>query len=111
MIQFTNATRELPRSGLAYYGLGNAYLATNQPAEAAKAYQRAIQLTPDIAAKAYKASGDALSKMGKTKDANAHYIRARELGHFSPDVSINVALNLMKEKQWKQALAELNAVA
>jgi Flp pilus assembly protein TadD len=108
--EFNRATAALPESGIAYYGLGNAYLATNQPIEAANAYKRAIDLTPEVAALANKGLGDSYTKLHKTKEANSHYSKARELGYLSPEINRRIAQNLMSEKQWAKALKELEAI-
>jgi Tfp pilus assembly protein PilF len=108
--EFNRATAALPRSGIAYYGLGNAYLATNQPNEAVNAYKRAIELTPEVAALANKGLGDALTKLRKFNEANSYYFKARDNGYVSPEINKRIAQNLMGEKQWKKALAELEAI-
>jgi Tfp pilus assembly protein PilF len=108
--EFNRAIEALPLSGIAYYGLGNAYLATNQPLQANKTYQRATELTPEIAAVAQKGIGDALTKMGRGTEANVSYQRARALGDFSPDINKSIAVNLIEDKQWQKALAELSAI-
>jgi len=99
-----------PDSALAFYGLGNAYLATNQPSEAVRAYQRALELNPEMAI-AHKGMGDALTKMGKNKDALQSYERAREQGYSSTSTSLNTARNLMERKKWAEALRELEALS
>jgi tetratricopeptide (TPR) repeat protein len=107
--EFNRSIVALPLSGIPYYSLGNAYLATNQPLEATKAFQRASALTPEVAALAHKGMGDAFTKLHKPKDANAYYDKARGLGCVSPEINKGMALNLMAEKQWQRALSELEA--
>jgi tetratricopeptide (TPR) repeat protein len=108
--EFNRAIEALPRSGIAYYGLGNAYLATNQPLQAIKSYQRASELTTEMTAVAYKGIGDALTKMDKGAQANSSYKRAREMGYASSDINKNIGINLIKEKEWQKALVELTAI-
>ncbi len=95
---------------VAQYGLGNAYLATNQPQEAYKAYQRAADLDPQLAL-AYKGSGDALTKQGKSKEALGFYNKAKSLGSTSVATSSNSVTNLMKRKRWSEALKELTEIS
>ena len=108
--EFNRATNALPLSGIAYYGLGNAYMATDQPLEASKSFVRAIELTPDVAAIAHKGAGDAYTKLDRPKDAYNYYMQALELGYSSPDISKAVGVNLMKDKQWQKALKTLTAI-
>lgn len=108
--EFNRAIEALPRSGIAYYGLGNAYLATNQPNEAYKTYFRAVELTPEVSALAYKGIGDALTKLARRNEANSSYFKARELGYASPELNKSIARNLIAEKQWQKALSELSEI-
>ena len=108
--EFNRAIEALPLSGIAYYALGNAYLATNQPPQASKAYQKAAELTPEAAAVAQKGIGDGLTKLAKGNEANMSYKRARDLGYLSPDLNKSIAVNLIEDKQWQKALSELSAI-
>jgi Flp pilus assembly protein TadD len=108
--EFNRAIEALPLSGIAYYGLGNAYLATNQPLQALKTYQKAAELTPEVAAFAQRGIGDALTKLEKADEANASYMRARDLGYVSPELNKSIARNLIEDKQWQKALAELSGI-
>ena len=108
--EFNRAIEALPRSGIAYYGLGNAYMATNQPLQANKTYLKASELTPEMAAVAQKGIGDAFTKLGRSDEANMSYKRARDLGYVSPELNKNIAINLIQDKQWQKALNELNAI-
>lgn len=103
---FNDAALLLPASPLAYYGLGNAYLAANQSDQAVKAFQRVIELSP-AAPLAYKGMADALTKQGKTKDARRSLDHARQLGYGSSKTNLTSAYELMKRKQWTEALREL----
>src|SRR6185295_3078766 len=51
-----------------------------------------------------------LTKLGKTDEANESYERAREQGYSSPEVNKSIALNLIDDKEWKRAIAELTAI-
>lgn len=108
--EFNRAIEALPLSGIAYYALGNAYLATNQPLQANKSYQKAAELTPEAAAVSQKGIGDGLTKMAKGNEANVSYKRARDLGYFSPDINKSIAVNLIEDKQWQKALSELGEI-
>ncbi len=108
--EFNRAIDALPLSGIAYYALGNAYLATNQPQQANKAYQKAAELTPEAAAVSQKGIGDGLTKLAKAGEANMSYKRARDLGYFSPEINKSIAVNLIEDKQWQKALSELSAI-
>ena len=110
LAEFNRAIEALPLSGIAYYGLGNAYLATNQPFQAHKAYSRAVDLTPEVSALAHKGIGDALTKLLKRNEANSSYLKARELGYVSPELNKSIARNLIAEKEWQKALSELSVI-
>lgn len=106
LVAFNKARLTDPNMVVAQYGLGNAYLATNQPQEALKAFQRAADLNPQLAL-AFKGSGDALTKQGKSKEALSFYDKAKNLGSTSVATSPNSVANLMKRKRWSEALKEL----
>lgn len=111
LVAFKQAALAQPDLALAHYGLGNAYLATNQPAEAFKAYSRAVQLGPELAL-AYRGMGDALAKQNKTKEAAVYYNRAKSFGQPLPaDTGLAAARDLKKRKRWAQALKEFQDVA
>ncbi|HET6976019.1 MAG TPA: tetratricopeptide repeat protein [Pyrinomonadaceae bacterium] len=110
LAEFNHAIESSPQSGIAFYGLGNAYLATNQPLQAQKTYQKAVQLTPEVAALAHKGIGDSLTKLLKRSEANSSYMKARDLGYVSPELNKNIARNLIDDKQWQRALTELSEI-
>jgi tetratricopeptide (TPR) repeat protein len=111
LVAFKQAALAQPDFALAHYGLGNAYLATNQPAEAFKAYGQAVQLSPELAL-AYRGMGDALAKQNKTKEAAVYYNRAKSFGQQLPaDTGLASARELKKRKRWAQALKEFQDVA
>lgn len=110
VVRFTSAIKTLPSSDIAYYGLGNAYLMTNQAGEAVRAYERAIDLNKDFAL-AYRAKGDALTRLGKNDESLKEYTRARSLGYSAPDVHTQVARALMRKRRWADALNELQPLA
>ena len=107
---FNNAALVLPNSALAFYGLGNAYLAARRPAEAARAYQQALKIKPNMAL-ATKGMGDALYSQGKSKESLDYYARARALGYDSPALELGLARGLLKERRWQQALDVLLALS
>jgi tetratricopeptide (TPR) repeat protein len=111
LVAFKQAALAQPDFAAAHYGLGNAYLATNQPAEAFKAYSRAVALNSDLAL-AYRGMGDALTKQNKAKEAAVFYNRAKSFGQPLPaDTGLAAARDLKKRKRWAQALKEFQDVA
>lgn len=110
LIAFNNSALALPTSSLAFYGLGNALLASNRLPEALTAYLRANELGGGMAM-AYKGAGDVLSKQGKSKEALSYYERARQMGYSSNNTSLSAARNLMKMKRWPEALKELTLIS
>jgi len=111
LVAFKQAALVQPDFALAHYGLGNAYLATNQPAEALKAYGQAVILNSELAL-AYRGMGDALTKQNKTKEAAVYYNRAKSFGQTLPaDTGLASARELKKRKRWAQALKEFQDVA
>ncbi|HEX8294224.1 MAG TPA: tetratricopeptide repeat protein, partial [Pyrinomonadaceae bacterium] len=66
VLDFNTAALKLPNSALAYYGLGNAYLGAGRLGEAARAYQQAAQISPQLAM-AYKGWGDVLARQNKNR--------------------------------------------
>src|SRR5262249_49086822 len=63
LVAFNESAQTASDFGLAYYGAGNCYMATNVVLEAEKSYLRSTQVTP-MFAPAHKALGDALTKLG-----------------------------------------------
>jgi tetratricopeptide (TPR) repeat protein len=110
LVAFNKAVLSEPELVAAHYSLGNAYLATNQPAQAVKAYQRAAELNPELAL-AYHKLGDSYTKQGKNKEANAAYARAKRLGPLPESSNLESAIQLMKRKRWQAALKELLEIA
>ena len=103
---FNIAALKTPTSALSFYGLGNAYLATNQTPQALRAYQHAVELNPNLAL-AHKGLADAYAKQGKSKEALGYYERARALGYTSAETTMGVARAHLKQRRWPQALKEL----
>jgi tetratricopeptide (TPR) repeat protein len=110
LVAFNESIQTSSDFGLAYYGAGNCYMATNVVLEAEKAYLRSVQVAPAFAP-SHKALGDALSKLGNRKDANEEYVKARQLGYKDPDLSLGIARNLMADQRWGAALQELKPLA
>ena len=103
---FNIAALKTPTSALSFYGLGNAYLATNQTPQALRAYQHAVELNPNLAL-AHKGLADAYTRQGKSKEALGYYERARALGYTSAETTMGVARAHLKQRRWSQALKEL----
>jgi tetratricopeptide (TPR) repeat protein len=112
LVAFKQAALAAPELAVAHYGLGNAYLATNQPSEAFKAYQRAVAINGELAL-AFRGMGDALAKQNKTREAAQFYDRAKTLGGqpLPADTGLAAARALKKRKRWAQALKEFQDVA
>jgi superkiller protein 3 len=68
---------------VAYYNLGNAYLALKKPREAEEAYRAAIQLNPKLAG-AYYQLGLMLTQEGRRDEARTAFRAARDLDPGSP---------------------------
>lgn len=107
---FSTALRVAPDYALASYGMGNVYLATNQPQQAVKALERAVSLNPKLAV-AFKSLGDAWLVLKKEKEGRAAYAQAYELGYKPSEASLNIARNLVKSERWAEALAALKPIA
>lgn len=111
LVAFKQAALAQPDLALAHYGLGNAYLATNQPAEAFKAFSQATTLNSELAL-AYRGMGDALTRQNKAKEAAVYYNRAKSFGQPLPaDTGLAAARDLKKRKRWAQALKEFQDVS
>jgi tetratricopeptide (TPR) repeat protein len=111
LVSFKKAALASPDYAAAQYGLGNAYLATNQPGEAYSAYGRAITLSKDMAP-AYKGAGDALTRLGRTKEATFYFDRAKGLGQTLPtNTSLTKGRELKGRKRWAEAVKEVEDVA
>lgn len=107
---FLSSSRAAPDYALANYGLGQVYLATNQPQQAVKALEHAVRLNPKLAM-AYKLLGDAWLVLKKEKEARVAYAQAYELGYLPSDASLNMARNHVKSERWAEALAVLQRIA
>jgi tetratricopeptide (TPR) repeat protein len=110
VLDFNTAALKLPGSALAFYGLGNAYLGLGRLNEAARAYQQAAAISPQLAM-AYKGSADVLARQNKNRDALRYYERARVLGYTSTATRQVAARILLKERRWAEALKELLEVS
>lgn len=111
LVLFNKAALVESKMVAALYGLGNAYMETNQPGEAFKAYGRASQADAKFA-RAYKGMGDALVKQNKVKESKKYYERFQSLSAQSGNqADLAPAVDLMKRKRWKEALPALQEVA
>jgi tetratricopeptide (TPR) repeat protein len=111
LVAFKKAALASPDYAAAQFGLGNAYLATNQPGEAYNAYGRALTLDKDLAP-AYKGAGDALTRMGRAKEATSYFDRAQSLGQTLPtNTSLAKGRELKNRKRWAEAVKEFEDVA
>lgn len=111
LVAFTDAAQALPKSALPYMGKGDTYLALKQYGEAIKEYEQAHKLYSQEAnrdlAMAHRGIGNAWNAQGKTEEAIKQYNQAKSFGYFSPEMGINLARALMKQKRWRLALIEL----
>ncbi|MFB3764798.1 MAG: tetratricopeptide repeat protein [Methanotrichaceae archaeon] len=72
--------------------IGNNFWALNKYDKALEAYEKAIQLRPDKGLYWFN-KGDALKKLGRTRDAEAAYARASELGYGNLTSTNNAVTN------------------
>ena len=108
---FRRAVIASPDYAAAQYALGNAYLATNQPLRAFDAYGEALKLDKELAP-AYKGAGDALTRLGRTKEATFYFDRAKGLGQTLPtNTSLTKGRELKGRKRWADAVKEFEDVA
>ena len=111
LVSFRKAVIASPDYAAAQYGLGNAYLATNQPSKAFDAYGEAVKLDKELAP-AYKGAGDALTKLGRAKEAAFYFDRAKGLGQTLPtNTSLAKGRELKGRKRWSEAVREFEDVA
>jgi tetratricopeptide (TPR) repeat protein len=108
---FRKAVIASPGYAAAQYALGNAYLATNQPSKAFDAYGEAVKLDKEMAP-AYKGAGDALTRLGRAKEATFYFDRAKGLGQTLPtNTSLAKGRELKGRKRWGDAVTEFEDVA
>jgi tetratricopeptide (TPR) repeat protein len=107
---FNNAALAVPNSALAFYGLGNAYMASRRPAEAERAYRQSLKIRPNMAL-ALKGMGDALYSQGKSKESVDNYARALALGYDSASLKSGMARALVRERRWQEALDLSNGLS
>ncbi len=74
-----------PEDVTVHFGLGQAYLEADQPAEAEPVLRRAVELKPDYTA-AYHLLGRALEQSGKIAEALAIYERGIAVGERTRDM-------------------------
>lgn len=111
LVSFRKAVIASPDYAAAQYGLGNAYLATNQPSKAFDAYGEAVKLDKEMAP-AYKGAGDALTRLGRAKEAAFYFDRAKGLGQTLPtNTSLAKGRELKGRKRWADAVKEFEDVA
>jgi len=99
----------MPNSALPFYGLGITYLANKQPADAQKAFQKAIQ-TDQKNAMAHRGLADALRLTGKGKEAINSYKAAIQFGYRTPETRYYLATTLSKTGKHQDAIKELDEV-
>ena len=68
--QFEKMAREDADNDMAHFSLGNAYLQAGRAAEAARSFQRCIELNAEMS-KAYQLAGEAMIKAGWADQAVA----------------------------------------
>lgn len=111
LVSFRKAVIANPEYAAAQYGLGNAYLATNQPSKAFDAYGEAVKLDKEMAP-AYKGAGDSLTRLGRAKEAAFYFDRAKGLGQTLPtNTSLAKGRELKGRKRWAEAVKEFEDVA
>ncbi|MGQ9898441.1 MAG: tetratricopeptide repeat protein [Acidobacteriota bacterium] len=100
------ASRLVPTSSITNYALGLAYLASNRPAEAAVAFQRAITANP-VLPMAHYGLGLALLRHGQSREAIASLERGEALGYAPPDLPLQLARALIAQRAYGAALDRL----
>jgi tetratricopeptide (TPR) repeat protein len=106
---FNKAQEYMPSSALPFYGLGSAYLANKQPADALKAFQQAVRMDSKMAM-AYRGAGDALRILEKEKEAIISYKNAIQMGYRTPQTRHYLAVVLAKTGKHLDAIKELEEV-
>lgn len=106
-ITIYNSMLAQPRpSPLAFYGLGLVYMATNQRAEALRAYGRSVQqdakFTPG-----YRAMGDLMRGQNRNEQALGHYRNAMARGDRTTMTRLKVVRILVERRRWSEASEEL----
>lgn len=61
--QFEKMAHDDPTNDMAHFSLGNAYLQASRPADAARSFEKAIEINPELS-KAYQLAGEAMIKAG-----------------------------------------------
>lgn len=107
---FRKSIEFMPKSALPFYGLGNAYVAANQPSEALQAYQQALRLEPKMAM-AYKGVGDAQRLLKNRKEALVAYRNAVQLGYIVPETRLRLATMLLETNRAKEGFGQLEELA
>jgi len=89
--RFENMAAADPDNEMAHFSLGTAYLQADRAAEAARSFQKCLELNPEMS-KAYQLAGDAMIKAGWTDQAvetlNAGYEVAAKKGDQMPKNAI-----------------------
>jgi Fe-S cluster biosynthesis and repair protein YggX len=93
--RFRNMAQADPDNDMAHFSLANAYLQAGRFAEAARSFQRCLELNPDMS-KAYQLAGEAMIKAGWTDRAvetlEAGYRVAAGKGELMPKNAIGELL-------------------
>ena len=108
VVAFRRAVEEAPRFIPVYIGLGEAYLALDWPAEAARSFRRAIALDPR-SAEGHLGLGETLGRYGQTADAITEVERALEFGPGSPRAAYALALLLQASGDLDRELGALES--
>lgn len=107
---FSKSTEYLPMWAFPYYELGNTYLINNQPLEAVKLYQKALQINNKLGV-AYKKLGDAQRILEKEKESLAAYEAALLYGYQTVETKYQTAVLRLENKQIDKGIAELQALS
>lgn len=100
---YNTALKFAPRNALAWFDLGNAFVAQGKNQEALEAFQAAIQLDPDHF-EARNNLANLLMKMGRIDDALPHYLAALRLKPTDGKLQGNLALALTAKGRLEEAL-------
>ncbi|CAG8571030.1 17796_t:CDS:10 [Racocetra persica] len=103
---FRNALNTNKRHYNALYGLANYYITCGKTYEAEQNYRMAMKINPNHAV-LMCCLGKVLEKMGKVEEARALYDRACQVTPQTPLAIFKKAKSLYRDKQYKDALEEL----
>jgi tetratricopeptide (TPR) repeat protein len=106
IVHFNEFVRMQPDSAAGHYNLGNGLAMGRQYQDAARAYQRAIDLDPSFG-EAHGNLGAMLSMLGRGGEALKHFERAVELRPDSVEAQANLGRMLAMQNRLREAAGHL----